>query len=213
MASSLVAVVQARMSSRRFPGKVLAPFLGRPLVMHVVDAVGRALPGCRLVVATSAQPSDDPVAAYLLSQGITVFRGPLDDVFERLRQCVARHPAEWLLRVSADSPMIDPVIIARVVEHAVDGVDLVTTIFPRTFPKGTNAEILRVSAMLAIDPAELTPADREHVTPVFYRQPDRFRIVNVASDQPVPGKSSVAVDTIDDLHRLEREAEGRKQPA
>jgi spore coat polysaccharide biosynthesis protein SpsF len=210
---SLLAIVQARMSSRRFPGKVLAPFLGRPLVVHVVDALRRAVPDARVVVATSDDPSDDPLAAYLASGSVTVFRGPLDDVFERFRQCVTRYPAEWLLRVSADSPMLDPAVIARVVERAADGVDLVTTIFPRTFPRGANAEVLRVSTMMAIDRAELSAADREHVTQIYYRQPERFRIENVESGQPALAESSVAVDTVEDLHRLEREVAERKQPA
>ena len=82
--------------------------------------------------------------------------------------------------------------------------DVVTTVFPRTFPKGQNVEAIRTSALLALRDAELTDDDREHVTAFFYRHPDRFLIRNVESGDPSPGDRSVAVDTLEDLRRLEQ---------
>ena len=76
------AFVQARMSSARFPGKVLAPFRGRPILWHVVDRVARALPDVPRVIVTSTDASDDPIAAYAQAIDTACFRGPLDDVFE-----------------------------------------------------------------------------------------------------------------------------------
>jgi len=202
---TVLAIVQARMSSARFPGKVLAPFRGEPIVRHVLRAVAQVR-GCeRTMVATSTDRSDDPLAAYVNTLGTPALRGPLANVFARFRRCVERTPCEWILRVSADSPLLSPSVLQRVVDLAgTTPCDLVTTIFPRTFPRGQNAELIRVSTFLAIDPAGLSVEELEHVTPVYYRNPERFRIHNVESGTPELAASSLAVDTIDDLQRLER---------
>lgn len=198
------AFVQARMSSSRFPGKVLAPFQGRALLAHVIDRVASVIGQDAIVVTTSTAASDDPLAAYVRDMSVALFRGPLEDVFERFRLCTAAHPCEWILRVSADSPLLDPGVVRRVVEHRQDECDLVTTIRPRTFPKGHNAELIRAALFATVDRACLSAGEREHVTAYFYRHPDRFRIVNIDSGQPELARLSFAVDTPDDLRRLER---------
>ena len=204
MSASIRAFIQARMASYRFPGKVLAPFRGQPLIQHVVSAIEQILPPEQVVVATSSEKSDDPLVSYLSVNGTAVFRGPLNNVFERFRFCVSRYPCDWILRVSADSPLIDYRVLQAVIEHADQDYDLVTTIFPRTFPSGQNAELIRVSSFLDIDQRVLSATDQEHVTSWFYKNPDRFRIFNVASGNAGLAQVGLAVDTIDDLHRLEQ---------
>jgi len=206
--SPLISVfIQARMSSHRFPGKVLAPFRGVPLIHHVIASVKRALPKVQLVVSTSSEGSDDPLVSYLQTMGVTVFRGPLDNVFERFRLCVREYSCEWVLRLSGDSPLLDCRVLQAVVSRVDSNCDLVTTIFPRTFPKGHNAELIQVSSLLAINGEKLSSEDREHVTPFFYRNPGGFRIVNVESGDPRLAEFSLAVDTVADLHRLEQLSE------
>ncbi|MGZ3438378.1 MAG: cytidylyltransferase domain-containing protein [Polyangia bacterium] len=197
------AFIQARMSSRRFPGKVLAPFRGEPIVRHVLRALERALPDVPRVVVTSVEPSDDPLAAYLKELGADCFRGPLDDVQGRFRAALKAHPCDWVLRICADSPLLDAEILRRVVAARRDDLDLVTTTEPRTFPKGQNAELIRTRSFLEIDDAELDAADREHVTSFLHRRRDRFRLLNVTNDGPSRAAESVAVDTVEDLARLE----------
>jgi spore coat polysaccharide biosynthesis protein SpsF (cytidylyltransferase family) len=196
------------MSSSRFPGKVLAPLHGRPILHHVIAAaraVAAVVDVRHIAVATSTQPSDDPLAAYASVLGVTVVRGPLDHVLERFRQCARLFGTEWIVRLSADSPLVDPFVIEHVMQARLErAYDVVTTVFPRTFPKGQNVEAIRTSALLALRDTELTDDDREHVTAFFYRHPDRFLIRNIESNGPAPGDRSVAVDTLDDLRRLER---------
>jgi spore coat polysaccharide biosynthesis protein SpsF (cytidylyltransferase family) len=192
------------MSSRRFPGKVLAPFRGRPLVRHVLDAVERAFAGTMpATVVTSVDPTDDPLASYLESEGIDVFRGDLENVFGRFRACLLTRPCDWVLRINADSPLMSATVLRRVAERGESGCDVVTTTRPRTFPVGQNAELIRAALFADVDDAELTDEDREHVTGFFYRQPDRFRTVNVSCADPARAALPLAVDTVDDLHRLE----------
>jgi spore coat polysaccharide biosynthesis protein SpsF len=197
--------VQARMSSRRFPGKVLAPFRGRPLLDHVLDAVRSALPDAPLKVVTSDEPSDDPVAAYVASRGIDVFRGPRDDVLGRFRRALDASPnVEWVLRICADSPLLSASVIRKVVEAARPDVDLVTTTHQRTFPRGQNAELIAASVLRSIDGLlDATAEDREHVTRAIHNRPERFRIVNVVSGNPELAQQHHSVDTIEDLVRLE----------
>ena len=167
MIEPLRVVIQARMSSSRFPGKVLAPFRGAPVIRSVLAAVERALPNVSVIVATSVHSSDDPLVSYVATLGVPVFRGSLDRVFDRFLGCADTYPARWLLRVNADSPLLAPEPLRGVAAHVDDDVDLVTTTFPRTFPRGHNAELIRVDTMRAIPPAELTDSDQEHITQYF----------------------------------------------
>jgi spore coat polysaccharide biosynthesis protein SpsF len=199
------AFIQARMSSTRFPGKVLTPFRGCPLIEHVIAAARQAVASGAVLVVTSDDPSDDVLAQAVLARGTAVFRGPLHNVLERFQQASRAFPSDWVLRLTADSPLLDVALLRAVVAHADERVcDLVTTTFPRTFPKGRNAEAIRRSALLAIDAAGAQPEEREHVTRYFYNRADAFRIVNVASNRPQLAELSLAVDCPDDLDRLER---------
>lgn len=194
------------MSSSRFPGKVLAPFRGRPLIAHVLDQIGRALRREDVILATSSEPSDDPLDAYVREQGVRVFRGPLDDVFARFQQCVATYPCARFFRICADSPLLDGRLFTAMLDTAEqqEQVDLVTNVFPRTYPKGQSLELVTAATFLRIDASTLTADEREHVTRVFYNSPSRFRIVNVRSADPALSGTSVAVDTLEDLRALER---------
>jgi spore coat polysaccharide biosynthesis protein SpsF len=202
--SGVVAIVQARMSSRRFPGKVLTPFKGLPILEHVLTAVECVLSRQRVILATSSDPSDDPIAAFAARRQTNVVRGDLDNVLDRFQTAARGCDAEWLLRVSADSPLLDPAVLRRVMRSAAADVDVVTTTRPRTFPKGRNAEMVRRQALLAIDAGRATPEEREHVTLFFYNRPTEFRIRNVESGQPQWADLNLAVDTPADLERLER---------
>jgi spore coat polysaccharide biosynthesis protein SpsF len=191
------------MSSRRFPGKVLAPFRGKPIIWHVLDRVTRAVPELPVTVVTSTDASDDPLAAYLASIGARSFRGPLDDVLDRFRLAAGEVGADWVLRICADSPLLDARVLQAVIGAHDRSLDLVTTTAPRTFPKGHNAELIRMAALAALPAGELDAADREHVTRFFHRNASRFRVKNVESGDPSLAALELAVDTIADLERLE----------
>lgn len=175
------------------------------MIRHVVSAVERAFGGAvPVTVITSVDLTDDPLAAYLESERLDVFRGPLDDVFGRFDECRRTRACDWILRLNGDSPLMNCSVLRRVVKEAsLAPCDLVTTTFPRTFPTGQNAELIRTGLFDEVVAHELTGHDREHVTQFFYRHPDRFRIRNVTSGDATLAKMSLAVDTLDDLLRLE----------
>jgi spore coat polysaccharide biosynthesis protein SpsF len=198
------AFILARMSSSRFPGKVLAPFRGAPVLAHVVDRVRQVFAAEHVFVLTSDHRSDDPVAAYVPELGVRLYRGPLDDAFDRFRRCASAAGPEWAVRINADSPLLNGRVLRAVVDRAVGATDLVTTIAPRTLPKGQNPEAIRCAALWTVDDSELTRSDREHVTAFYHRHPERFRIRNVSARDGNHSSIDLSVDTLEDLERLER---------
>jgi spore coat polysaccharide biosynthesis protein SpsF len=195
--------VQARMSSRRFPGKVLTPLAGRPMIAHVLERCGEAFGADKVVLATSVDPSDDPLAEYAERHGHTLFRGDLDNVVARFQQCLAAYPCDWFVRISGDSPLIDPALIARIAERRGPQYDLVTNVQSRTFPSGQSVEVVLGQCFAGIDAAVLSADAREHVTLFFYHQPGKYRIRSVISRDSRLAGQSLAVDTVDDLRRIE----------
>ncbi|MFN0161686.1 MAG: cytidylyltransferase domain-containing protein [Burkholderiales bacterium] len=205
-------LVQARMSSRRFPGKVLAPLAGRPVIERVLSGLGRAFGVERVVLATSDAASDDPLAGFGVALGYAVHRGPLDHVLLRYQEGARAYPARWIVRVCGDSPFLDSAVIARLLRACDAQSDLVTNVAPRTFPPGQSVEIIRASALLAIDAGALDAQAAEHPTQVFYRDPVRFCIRNLASPRACDADESWVVDTLDDLRRLEAVLESGNGP-
>jgi spore coat polysaccharide biosynthesis protein SpsF len=195
--------VQARMSSRRFPGKVLAPLAGRPLIAHVLERCGRAFGPQRVVLATSVDSSDDLLAAFAARHGHALFRGDLENVAKRFQQCLAAHPCEWFVRISGDSPLIDPELVVEVAARRGPQYDLITNVQPRTFPPGQSVEVVRAECFAGIDTAAWTAEEREHVTLALYRAPGRFRVRNVACREAAASRRSLAVDTREDLQAVE----------
>ena len=196
--------IQARMSSSRFPGKVLAPFRGRPIIAHVISRIEAAVPLDQITVVSSTDPSDYPLACYLRELGVAVFRGPLDNVFQRFQMCLEDYPCQRLFRVSADSPLLDGEMIERMLDYSDrDELDLVTNVFPRTFPRGRSLEMLNSTTFSQLGPDQLTTDQKEHLTRVYYDDPARFRILNIESGDPAQARVNLSVDTVEDLRYLE----------
>jgi spore coat polysaccharide biosynthesis protein SpsF len=171
------------MTSSRLPGKVMAPLLGEPMIGRQVERLRRARRIGRLVVATSTDPSDDPLAAYCESLELTVFRGSLNDVLGRFRAALALYPdAKAVVRLTADCPLTDPELIDRVVEHHhAAGADYTSnTLGTRTYPHGLDVEVIRPDALVEAAERASDPYEREHVTPYIYRRPETFRLAGVA---------------------------------
>jgi len=206
----LRAFVQARMSSRRFPGKVLAPFRGRPLLSHLLERLHTVLPKEAVVLATSREGSDDPLARFAAEAGVPLFRGELSGVARRLREALAVYPCDRFFRVCADSPWVDPNLARAMWEG--EPADLVTNVFPRTFPRGRSLELLRSDIFLAQDLSAWDSEALEHVTQFYYRHPERFRIRNIVSPWGDQSALRLVVDRPEDLVRLEGMSEPERYP-
>lgn len=197
----ILGILQARMSSTRLPGKVLAEILGVPMIGRHVERLRRARKLDSLAVATSDEASDDPLAAYCETLGLPVYRGALADVLDRFhRAALAFGPARTVVRLTADCPLADWTVIDSVIEtHETGGFDYTNNTDPqRTFPHGLDAEAMRSEALDAAWREAKDPYEREHVTPFLYRHPERFRLGGLTSSAPAP-ELRWTVDTPADL--------------
>ncbi len=192
------ALIFARMDSHRLPGKALMDIAGMPMLDRVVDRVRRAQTIGDMIIATSERDIDDPLAERAHALGVEVFRGLADDVTGRALACCTERGLQAFVRISGDSPFI--------AHEAIDGVcalfdaeqpDQATNVYPRSFPAGCSAEVIRVGALASAAP-KMDAADREHVTTYFYRNGNAFRIANLVSGVAY-GNIRLTVDTREEL--------------
>ena len=179
------AILQARMSSSRLPGKVLKPLLGQPMILRQIERLRRCRRLDRIVVATSEAPSDDVLVQALAEAGIETARGPLEDVLGRFIRVMDTLDLEGdLVRLTADCPLADPEVIDACIElRAQGGYDYVSNGQVRTWPRGLDVEAF-TSEVLRRAHAEATSAyDREHVTPWIYRPDGPFRRADLVQDR------------------------------
>jgi spore coat polysaccharide biosynthesis protein SpsF len=197
------AVVQARMSSSRLPGKVLAEIGGRPALALLLSRLRRCRELGPIAVATSVGADDDPVAELAAREGARVVRGSLDDVLGRYAQAIADLRTAGVVRITADCPVIDPEVVDAIVRRWRTGSEdyVANVIPPRTFPIGMDTEVVSARALLAAAAEATERYDREHVTPFVRSRPERFPAVAVRS-APIHPDLRLVIDTPGDLRRL-----------
>jgi len=180
MTTDVLAIVQARSSSSRLPGKVLEPVEGEAMVLRQLERIARAATIDTLVVATSVDESDDVLADLLAANGLRVRRGPLHDVFSRFSSVVEEFEPSVIVRLTADCPLTDPAVIDAVVtSHLRSGADYSSNVLERTFPHGLDVECVSAPAFAAASAMNLSAQDREHVTLAIYSHPELFRLNSV----------------------------------
>jgi len=217
--NTIMAIIQARMTSSRYPGKMLAPLRGKPVLAHVLARIRAGVSHMPVVLATSDDASDDPLALYGQHLGIAVVRGPREDVLGRFAIALRVHPCTAFFRVCGDSPLLSPDLFKKAVavyrqqeeqEQQVDQekqeerFDLVTNVFPRTFPVGMSVELVRSDTFLSLEKTITDPADREHVTRYYYQHPEKFHIRNIECANPADPTLRLAVDELQDLKNIAR---------
>ena len=184
-APKILTVVQARMGSSRLPGKVLLPLAGQPLLVRMTARVRRASLAGTVVVATTTAPADDAVAACCAAHGLECFRGDALDLLDRHYQAARHYGADVVLKIPSDCPLIDPAVIDEVVRFYLDFAecyDFVSNLHPATFPDGNDVEVMPFGALETAWREARRPLEREHTTPFFWENPDRFRLANVTWD-------------------------------
>jgi spore coat polysaccharide biosynthesis protein SpsF len=178
-----IAVLQARMSSTRLPGKVLLRTCGKPLLQHQIERVKRARGIDALVVATSTDASDDALQALCDSLGVACHRGSLEDVLDRFVGAARPFAPAFVVRLTGDCPLTDPQVIDRVIAAAQEpGVDYASNALHPTFPDGLDVECMRFEVLVQAALEAKKPSEREHVTPFIHTQPQRFGLRDVKND-------------------------------
>ncbi len=198
------AVIQARMGSQRFPGKVLKEINGKPLLLYLIERLGKSPVLDVIVVATSNEKRDETIVDFCSMKKIPYFVGSLNNVAKRFRDLLDIFPLDAFVRVSGDSPLLDQHLITRAVEIFFQcSYDMVTNVQERTFPKGQSVEVIKSDFYCAHYPLFADEYDREHVTPYFYRHKERFNIFNMESGKDLDSVQ-LSIDTPEDFLVVER---------
>ena len=198
---SCVAIVQGRMSSSRFPGKVLCQARGKPLLDYLIERLKGSLCLEGIIIATSTDPSDDPIEEFCRKRKLEFYRGPLHNVANRFLEIVEIFRLNQFVRICADSPLIDPEIVdAGIKLFETKEYDIVTNCLKRTFPKGESVEIISSEAFKRGFLEMEGPEDYEHIMSYFYGHADRFRILNMEETSgPDYSEINLSIDTREDF--------------
>ena len=195
----MLCIIQARLNSRRFKNKALHLIYGIPLIQHVVNRVRKSKEISKIIVSSSFKKSDNQLISYLKKNKTKFFRGDLENVALRLYETANINRAKYFVRISGDSPMIDPNLIDKAIKISkkTKGQDIITNVFPRTFPKGQSVEVIKTFT-LKKNLKNFSKTDKEHVTKFFYKNSKKFNIKNFVLKKKIK-EIKMSIDTKKDL--------------
>jgi spore coat polysaccharide biosynthesis protein SpsF len=175
----LIALIQARLNSKRFKKKALHLIKNKELILHVVEAVKKSKNISEIIITTSNLRSDDKLVYLLKKYKIKIYRGSLNNVALRMLKAAQKFKIRHFIRISGDSPLIDYKIIDYAIETFKNhkNSDLVTNIFPRKYPSGQSVEIIKTKT-LEKNIKNFSLIEKEHVTKYFYSNYKKFKIAN-----------------------------------
>jgi glutamate-1-semialdehyde 2,1-aminomutase len=193
------AIVQARMGSTRFPGKVMQPILGTPLIELLLERLRAAKELSQIILATSDDPANAALAAHVEKLGFTVYRGSEQDVLDRYYEAAKLSDAQILVRITGDCPLVDPALVDSVITaFRSAGVDYACNTEPQTYPDGLDIEVFSTTALRTAWQEARRQREREHVTP-YMRESGRFRTLKL----PYRENLSAARWTVDEPEDFE----------
>lgn len=171
--AKVVAVIEARMTSSRLPGKVIMPAGGQPLLAVLAERLGRVLRIDQIVVATTVNATDEPIVAVAREAGVGWFRGSEEDVLERVCGCLRANDADVCVEITGDCPLVDPAIVDEMLDAYAAQSDqhfyFSNSDPQRSVPAGLDVQVFAAAALHELDRETTDPADREHVSYGLYR--------------------------------------------
>lgn len=212
--NKVAAIVQARTSSSRLPGKVLKEILGKPMILLELERLQRCKLIDEILLATSIDESDTALAETVKAAGYPVYQGNLDDVLDRYYQCARQSNPAHVVRITGDCPLIDPQVADAVIEkHLRDKNDYTGNVLGETtFPDGLDTEVIKFSALEQAWKDAKLPSEREHVTQYIIKHPEIFRQGSLLCEIPGLGNERWTVDEPEDF-RFISEVYERLYPA
>ena len=171
----IIAILQARISSSRLPGKVLKLLLDKPMLLHQIERIHKCKMIDNLIVATSVNNSDDPIFQMCEENEIEAFRGSLNNVLERYYECAKNYSPNFIVRLTGDCPLVDSEIIDETIEFCISGdYDYVGT--DSNFPDGISTEVMTMEALEKAYFNATLPSEKEHMTQYIINRPSKFKI-------------------------------------
>lgn len=174
------AIIQARMSSTRLPGKVLMDLEGKPVLEHVVERVSACKYINEIIVATTNKKEDDAISKLCKKIGVNIYRGSEEDVLDRFYQAVKSFVPDHIVRITADCPLIDPEVIDSVIKlHLKNNADYSSNTLKETYPDGEDVEVFTFKALEKSWKSAKLRSEREHVTPYIRKNFSLFKLCNL----------------------------------
>lgn len=178
----IVTVIQARTGSSRSPNKILLPLANKPLLYRMFERVAASKMCGTIVIATTTDKSDDVVENLCNKFNMICFRGHPTDLLDRHYQAAKLFSADAVVKIPSDCPLIDKSVIDKVLNYYMENLnyfDYVSNLHPPTYPDGNDVEIMSFKALSDAWENANRELEREHTTPYFWENPDKFRIGNV----------------------------------
>jgi spore coat polysaccharide biosynthesis protein SpsF len=185
-----LAIVQARMKSARLPGKTLADIHGQPMLKWLLDRVGSVRQIDEVLVATTIDVTDDPLASWLETlPNVGCYRGSSEDVLDRFFQASRGREADVIVRLTGDDPLKDPGIVAKTIDVLRESpyVEYASTFVRPTFPEGMECEAMRIGVLERAHRNARLASEREHVTPYIWKNPHLFSIYSIEQERDLSG--------------------------
>ncbi|MEK7463289.1 MAG: glycosyltransferase family protein [Patescibacteria group bacterium] len=201
-----IAIIQARMSSTRLPGKVLKKIGGRTLLEILIERVKRATFVNKIIIATTDKEEDKKIVDLAKKLGLEYFQGSENDVLDRYYQAAKKFKADIIIRMTGDCPLMDPKVIDRVVgfyKENSDKFDYASNVHPPTFPDGMDVEVFPFEVLKKTWKNAELPSEREHVTAYIANHPEIFKIGNILRKDDV-SSMRLTVDSKEDFEVVKR---------
>lgn len=175
------------MGSTRLPGKVmLLVDESNSVISYVIKQLQQSKFCNQIVVATTTNAEDEKIVDFAKKNSISYFRGSAEDCLDRYYQCAKSFSLSHIVRITCDNPLIDPILVDEAIKlFKEENYDYVTNCKPRSFPQGTEVEVFSFSALEKAWKEAKKPSEREHVTPYFYNNSDKFRIFNITNKKNI----------------------------
>lgn len=192
------------MSSSRLPGKVLKQVKNTTFLEYQIERIKLSNLIDKFVVATSIDSSDTIIEEICKKNKIEIFRGSLDNVLERFYFCARIYNPDNVIRITADCPLIDPIIIDNVIKlHIQTDAEYTSNILPRTYPDGLDVEIMKFSTLETVYKLSKEPDEKEHVTKFIHKNASQFKISNLENHENL-SNLRWTLDTIEDMLLLKK---------
>jgi spore coat polysaccharide biosynthesis protein SpsF len=207
-------VILARYNSSRLPGKALMLIENKPVLTYIIERLMQVVNKEEIVIATSSEAGDDPIAAYANEIGVGCFRGSLDNVAERFYLAGKSRDWKFAVRINGDNIFVDTEVLAEMFSIATTGkYDFVSNVKERTFPKGMSIEIVRLSYFESVlKDINGNAGYREHVTLYLYEHGLGSHYYYMNEIIPEAAGIQMALDTPEDLARSRTIIEKFSQP-
>tara|TARA_B100000029_G_scaffold499293_1_gene569507 strand:+ start:5087 stop:5767 length:681 start_codon:yes stop_codon:yes gene_type:complete len=176
----MLAIIQARVSSKRFPDKVLKKINKQTVLEQVINQANAVFPLKKIIVATSRGKKDLKICKICKKKGVKYFRGDLNNVSKRFYNILNKYNSKSFIRICADSPFLDPILVKKFIKiFKRNELDFITNVLPRTFPRGQSIEIFNSDIYKSNFKKIRKASDLEHVTTFFYSNKKKFKYLNI----------------------------------